>query len=130
VPICRDKNGQSTCPVCKSTKKEATSYAPQFFKISIPKSKLAEPIQIEPIVNRASSKYEDTLSLSEHCVAGYENAPNKSSKLYNLPKSKTIDLKSSSNMKDSFSKLTIVSMRNFFILLKHYHNFNLFKYLF
>jgi hypothetical protein len=74
VPICKDKNGQSTCPVCRATKKEGTSYSPQFCKISIPKGRIAEPITVEPIRRTASSakgnnssKYnnEDTLSLSE-----------------------------------------------------------------
>lgn len=38
VPVCKGKNGASTCPVCRSTRKEGNSFIPQFCKISIPKS--------------------------------------------------------------------------------------------
>ena len=52
------------CPVCKSTKKEATNYSPQFCKISIPKSRIIEPYKIEPN-KRSQTDQEDTLSLDE-----------------------------------------------------------------
>ena len=64
VPIYKGKNGQSACPVCKSTRKEATSYCPQFFKISIPKSRIIQPYKIQPS-KRSDNKVEDTLSLAE-----------------------------------------------------------------
>ena len=64
VPIYKGKNGQSMCPVCKSTKKEGTSYSPQFCKISIPKSRIIEPYKIEP-TKRSQTNSEDTLSLAE-----------------------------------------------------------------
>ncbi len=48
VPIYKGKNGQSACPVCKSTRKEATTYCPQFFKISIPKSRIIQSYKIQP----------------------------------------------------------------------------------
>jgi hypothetical protein len=38
VPVCKGKNGLSTCPVCKATRREGNSFIPQFCKISIPKS--------------------------------------------------------------------------------------------
>ncbi len=65
VPIYKDKNGQSACPVCKSTRKEATAYCPQFFKISIPKSRIIQPYKIQANKRSNSKASEDTLSLAE-----------------------------------------------------------------
>ncbi len=47
VPVYKGKNGQSACPVCKSGRKEATSFAPQFCKVSIPKSRIMEPYKLQ-----------------------------------------------------------------------------------
>ena len=132
----KGKNGQSACPVCKSTRKEASSYSPQFCKISIPKSRISEPYKIEPKKRSEKSNTEDTLSLAEvklffnyflktknklnsifkkHCVAGYQTAPKKSIKTYNLSKSKTVDLKSATGITNEVSKLTIVILKLIFI---------------
>lgn len=61
----KDKNGLSACPVCKSTRKEASSYSPQYCKISIPKSRMSEPYQIEPKKRSEKNNAEETLSLAE-----------------------------------------------------------------
>ena len=47
VPVYKGKNGQSACPVCKSSRKESTNFAPQFCKVSIPKSRIMEPYKIQ-----------------------------------------------------------------------------------
>lgn len=65
VPIYKGKNGQSACPVCKSTRKEATTYCPQFFKISIPKSRILQSYKFQPNKRSDKKASEDTLSLSE-----------------------------------------------------------------
>ena len=71
VPIYKGKNGQSACPVCKSTRKEATTYCPQFLKISIPKSRIIQSYKIQPNKRSESNNNnnnkapEDTLSLAE-----------------------------------------------------------------
>ncbi|CAF0781548.1 unnamed protein product [Brachionus calyciflorus] len=106
VPVYKDKNGQSLCPVCKSTQKEANSISPQFFKISIPKSKVIDTISIEQ--KKTSSKNpEDTLSLAENCASGQNNHL----LLKNAKTSKCIDLKSSTNNKDKPRKLTLEELR-------------------
>ena len=64
VPVYKDKNGQSACPVCKSTRKEATNYSPQFCKISIPKSRMYEPYKPE-VIKRLQVNPQDTLSLAD-----------------------------------------------------------------
>lgn len=65
VPVYKDKNGQSICPVCKSTKKsEGSFFAPQFCKVSIPNYRLIEPISIQPC-RKSNPRTEDTLSLAE-----------------------------------------------------------------
>ncbi len=64
VPVYKGKDGQSACPVCKSTRRDGTNYSPQFFKISIPKSKIVEPIKIN-LEKRSKVNPEDTLSLAE-----------------------------------------------------------------
>ena len=47
VPVYKGKNGQSACPVCKSGRKEASNFTPQFCKISIPKARIMEPYKIQ-----------------------------------------------------------------------------------
>lgn len=63
VPIYKDKNGQSICPVCKTARKEGNFYSPQFCKVSIPKYRIIEPISVEPC-KKSNSHTDDTLSLS------------------------------------------------------------------
>lgn len=98
----KDKNGQSLCPVCKSSQKESNSVIPQYFKISIPKSKIESSIRVEPKSGQIKCS-DDTLSLSDNCMAGYQNY-SKSKKKSDL---KEIDLKSCSKKKEKFSRLTL-----------------------
>ncbi|RNA21080.1 migration and invasion-inhibitory [Brachionus plicatilis] len=106
VPVYKDKNGQSLCPVCKSAQKESNSIMPQYFKISIPKSKIDTPIRVEP--KSGSIKcHEDTLSLSENCMAGHQSY----SKLKKNNGSKEIDLKSSTKTNDKCSRLTLEELK-------------------
>lgn len=72
VPIYKGKNGQSACPVCKSTRKDATIYSPQFFKISIPKSRILQPYKIQPNKRSDKKASDDTLSLAEVCLVKIE----------------------------------------------------------
>jgi hypothetical protein len=74
VPVYKDKNGRSLCPVCKSVRRdESSNYAPQFCKISIPKSRiidgsplLSSSTKFELINKRKlNAPEEDTLSLAE-----------------------------------------------------------------
>ncbi len=60
VPVYKGKNGQSACPVCKSSRKEATNFTPQFCKVSIPKSRVMEPYKIQ----FAKEVSEDSVSLA------------------------------------------------------------------
>ena len=64
VPVYKGSNGQSACPVCKSSRKEPTNFSPQFCKISIPKSRIVEPYKIQ-FSNQVS---EDSLSLADVSV--------------------------------------------------------------
>ncbi|RNA35764.1 migration and invasion-inhibitory [Brachionus plicatilis] len=106
VPVYKDKNGQSLCPVCKSAQKESNSIMPQYFKISIPKSKIDSPIRVEP--KSGSIKcHEDTLSLSENCMAGHQSY----SKLKKNNGSKEIDLKSSTKTNEKCSRLTLEELK-------------------
>lgn len=106
VPVYKDKNGVSLCPVCKSAQKESTSVIPQYFKISIPKSKIESPLRVEP--KTGSIKFfEDTLSLSDNCMAGHQNYSKVKKKIV----SKEIDLKSFSTRKEKFPKLTLEELK-------------------
>ncbi len=131
VPVYKGKNGQSACPVCKSGRKEATIFAPQFCKVSIPKSRIMEPYKLqfgkevsEDSVSLAgvsyTFKYIDLIIFlilinlfnyfPKNCKVGYVSAPKKVSNGYKSTKSsKNLDLKSASGIANDISKLTIVS---------------------
>lgn len=106
IPVYKDKNGVSLCPVCKSAQKETNSVIPQYFKISIPKSKIDSPLRVEPKTGPIKF-FEDTLSLSDNCMAGHQNYSTVKKKIG----SKEIDLKSSSKTKEKFSRLTLEELK-------------------
>ncbi|XP_071944189.1 uncharacterized protein [Antedon mediterranea] len=88
VPVHGNQQGESTCPIChESRTAEVKRGSPSYIRVSIPRSTLRSPYKLRPH-RRRSFDATDTLGLSQHCLAGWEN-----SRPSMLPMATNIDLK-------------------------------------
>nr|XP_054768957.1 uncharacterized protein LOC129276596 [Lytechinus pictus] len=91
VPLHENNAGESLCAICehrRSSEKKSLS-SPSYIRVSIPRSTLQSPYRVRPH-RRQSFDPTDSMGLSQHCLAGWQN-----SRPSMMPPASTIDLKAS-----------------------------------
>eukprot|EP00057_Strongylocentrotus_purpuratus_P009484 XP_011663958.1 PREDICTED: uncharacterized protein LOC575588 isoform X3 [Strongylocentrotus purpuratus] len=92
VPLHENNDGESLCAICehrRSSEKKKSLSSPSYIRVSIPRSTLQSPYRVRPH-RRQSFDPTDSMGLSQHCLAGWQN-----SRPSMMPSASTIDLKAS-----------------------------------
>ncbi|XP_070560491.1 uncharacterized protein [Ptychodera flava] len=103
VPIHKATDGDSECPICKTGRKnEERRGSPSYIRVSIPRSTLASPYRLRPH-RRRSFDPTDSVSLSQHCLAGWE-----SSRPSMMPSAHSMDLKDSLDVPNKAAAMSTI----------------------
>ncbi|XP_072174902.1 uncharacterized protein [Diadema setosum] len=90
-PLHGNGSGESVCAICQTRRNSEQNQqkSPSYIRVSVPRSTLMSPYQVRPH-RRQSFDPTDSMGLSQHCLAGWQN-----SRPSMMPSASTIDLKAS-----------------------------------